>query len=82
MQTILTNDENVSSFYVSVLDNKWGVEGQVKVIDLSFYAPYKEYGDTIICCFAYAFFIWRIFIKLSGIISGVSGSINNLNSKE
>ena len=57
------------------MENKW-ISGQVKVIDFSWYAPYKELGDTIICCFAYAFFYWRIFIHLSDIISGSGGSVD------
>lgn len=77
--SVITNEDNVPVFYVSVLDNKWGIEGQVKVIDLSFYAPYKTYGDAIICCFAYAFFFWRVFINLSNIINGVGGTINSNN---
>ena len=78
--SVITNEESIPVFYVSVLDNKWGIEGQVKVIDLSFYAPYKSYGDTIICCFAYAFFFWRVFINLSNIINGVGGSINTVSN--
>ena len=76
MTSIITNEENAPIFYVNVFDNKWGVEGKVKVVDLSFYAPYKEYGDTIICCFVYAFFFWRVFINLSNIISGAGGAID------
>lgn len=78
--SVITNEESRPVFYVSVFDNKWGIEGQVKVIDLSFYAPYKSYGDTIICCFAYAFFFWRVFINLSNIINGVGGSINTVSN--
>ena len=75
MTSIVTNEENAPVFYVSVLKNKWGIEGQVKVIDLSFYAPYKEYGDTIICCFVYAFFFWRTYLHLADIINGTGGQI-------
>lgn len=45
---------------------------------MSWYAPYKAYGDLIITGFVYVFFIWRIFIKLPGIISGTSGVAENL----
>lgn len=64
------------------MDNKWGVEGQVKVIDLSFYAPFKEYGDTIICCFAYAFFFWRTYLHITDIINGTGGQIVEIKGSE
>ena len=75
LNSVLTNEENAPVFYVSVFDNKWGIEGQVKVVDLSWYAPFKTYGDTIICCFVYVCFFWRIFINLPNIINGTGGNI-------
>ena len=47
-------------------------------MDLSWYAPYKNYGDTIIAGFIYVFFLWRIFINLPNIISGGAGSVNDI----
>ena len=76
LTSIVTNEENAPIFYVDVMENKW-FSGKVKVIDLSWYAPFKTYGDTVICCFAYAFFFWRIFINLSNIISGSGGAIDS-----
>lgn len=73
--SVVKNEENVPTFYINTLDNKY-YNGQIKVLDLSWYAPYKEYGDTIICCFAYAFFFWRIFINLSNIINGAGGAVD------
>lgn len=43
-------------------------------IDFSWYAPFKTYGDLIITGFAYIFFIWRLFVKLPGFISGTAGT--------
>lgn len=51
-------------------------EATTAVIDFSWYAPFKPYGDLIITGFTYAIFIWRLFIKLPGVISGSSGSIS------
>lgn len=45
------------------------------VFDMSWYAPFKEYGDLIITGFVYISFLWRLFIKTPSIISGHSGSI-------
>ena len=47
--------------------------GNYIIIDVSWYAQYKDFGDKIILAFAWAFFIWRIFVHLPGIISGAPG---------
>lgn len=49
--------------------------GSYIVIDISWYAPYKQFGDKIILAICWALFIWRLYIKLPGIISGTEGSI-------
>lgn len=48
------------------------------IIDVSWYAHYKDFGDKIILAFAWAFFIWRIFVHLPGIISGGVGGIQTI----
>jgi hypothetical protein len=53
--------------------------GNYIIIDISWYAEYKALGDKIILAIAWAFFLWRIFLKLPGIISGSEGSILALN---
>ena len=72
---VVKTEESVPVFYVSTFDNKY-YNGKLKILDLTWYAQYKEYGDTIICCFAYAFFFWRIFINLSNIINGAGGAVD------
>lgn len=62
---------------ITLKENKW-YSGKVTVIDLSWYAPYKEYGDLIISAFIYVFFLWRIFVKLPSIINGASGDISEI----
>ncbi len=49
--------------------------GNYIVIDVSWYAPYKQFGDKVILAIAWALFLWRLFLKLPGIISGTEGSI-------
>lgn len=49
--------------------------GDYFIIDASWYAQYKSFGDKIILAIAWAFFLWRVFIKLPGIINGTEGSI-------
>lgn len=55
------------------------LSGTYKIIDLSWYTPYKEYGDNIICMFAYLAFIWHMFIKASSIMNGVDTSYGTVN---
>lgn len=49
--------------------------GSYIIIDVSWYAQYKQFGDKVILAAAWALFLWRMFIKLPGIISGTEGSI-------
>lgn len=48
--------------------------GSYFIIDVSWYAEYKDFGDKLVLAFAWAVFIWRIFVLLPGIISGAVGS--------
>lgn len=76
--TNIVYDENSSpSLSINIPDNKTGIT-KMTIIDLSWYTKYKNYGDTIICCFIYAFFFWRIFIKLPNIIGGHAGSVSSI----
>lgn len=47
--------------------------GSYIIIDVSWYAEYKDFGDRIILAFVWAMFIWRIFVLLPGIVSGGVG---------
>ena len=49
--------------------------GNYIIIDVSWYAPYKQFGDKVILAIVWALFLWRMFLKLPGIISGTEGSI-------
>lgn len=60
--------------YTLTVNSDW-FSGKVTVLDLSWYAPYKEFGDTVICIFAYCSFLWHIFIRLPDIIQGSGGVI-------
>ena len=56
---------------------KYTEQQTVKVIDFSWYSPYKSYGDLIITGFVYAFFLWRLFINLPNIIHGLGGVVDS-----
>lgn len=75
------NNINSVPKYVIDVNSKWYV-GEITVIDFSWYAPFKNYGDIIITAFIYVFFIWRLFKHLPSIISGVDSGIDVVSSKK
>lgn len=52
--------------------------GTVAFLDMRWYSRYKATGDAIISGFLWAIFIWRMFMRLPGIINGASGAAGNL----
>lgn len=54
------------------------LNGNYKIIDLSWYLPYKTFGDTIICGFVYLGFIWTTFKYAHSLISGDSSISSNV----
>lgn len=75
IKDLLNSTGNPPVVTVNVGSTKYTDATNVKVIDMSWYAPYKPYGDLVATGFAYAFFIWYIFINIPGIIMGSSGTI-------
>lgn len=57
-------------------DNKY-LKGTYTIVDLGWYSPYKQYGDNVICMFAYLGFIWYVFKHATSIISGVSSEYSS-----
>lgn len=51
---------------------------RVLLTDFSWYAPYKGQVDTVLSAALWAFFGWRVFLKLPGIIGGESGYISDV----
>ncbi len=56
----------------------WGTT--VAVLDMSFYSRYKATGDAIMSAALYAFFGWRTFVRLPGIISGAGSDIKEVTN--
>ena len=75
MVDVINGVSNTPQLNIKLGSTKYTDETTV-TIDFSWYAPFKAYGDLIITGFAYAMFVWRLFIKLPGIISGSSGTTN------
>lgn len=65
------------AIYVDLSLASSGNYGSQKVLltDFGWYAQYKPKVDTILSAALWAFFGWRVFLKLPGIISGESGYI-------
>lgn len=60
-------------FGAAETEYSWG--GKMKVLDLSWYSRYKPTVDNILGAIMWAFFIWRVYVRLPSIISGGSGLV-------
>ncbi len=78
-KVMFSSVETLPKMYINLPENKW-LSGEILLIDLAWYAPFKQYGDLIISAFIYVFFVWRIFIKLPNIIGGFGGQIEMIDS--
>ncbi len=72
MIDVITNTKEAPKFLINI--NSKYYTGTITLLDLSWYEPYREYGDTVICIFVYLGFLWRIFIRLPDIIKGAGAS--------
>ena len=79
LEDIINGVGNTPAITLTLDATKYTNSSEIKVIDLSWYERYKTYGDVILTGFIYAAFIWRIFIKLSAIIQGAAGGVDNAN---
>ncbi|MGN1327823.1 MAG: hypothetical protein ACI4VQ_07105 [Clostridia bacterium] len=75
VEDILTGAEDAPGFTIHVKGTQFTEEQDIKILDLSWYVSYKDYGDMILTGFIYAMFFWRIYIKLPSIISGAGGGV-------
>ncbi len=67
---MINGPKSAPSFEVT-FNNKY-LQGTYTVVDLSWYAPYKKYGDDVICMFSYLGFVWFCFKHATSIISGAA----------
>lgn len=56
------------------------LSGSVVVIDLSWFADYRDSVHVIISAFIWLAYVWRLFHVLPGIIAGTSGGVGNADS--
>lgn len=77
---IINNLGNAPVLHLELGSTKYTEKMTVNVIDLNWYKPYKKYGDVVITGVFYAFYLWRLYNRLSGIISGAgSGASDVIN---
>ena len=74
---MLNNMGNAPKLTINVSETKYTEAQNLVVLDLSFYKPFKPYGDLILTGFIYIFFLWRLFISLPNIIHGLGGAIQS-----
>ena len=60
-------------------EGSYNLGGEVAFIDLRWYARYKPTMDLIISAFLWMAFVWRLILKLPGIISGMPGEFFLMN---
>lgn len=76
IQDSINNLGNSPKLTMNLGATKYTDEQRVVVLDLSWYAPFKPYGDLIITGFVYLAYLWRLFINLGNIIHGSGGAIH------
>ena len=59
--------------------SKYDYGNTALVLDLSWYAPYKDTVDTVVSSILWVCFLWRLFVHLPGIISGMSGTVTSVS---
>lgn len=75
----IENTGNAPKLKIRTFKTKYTDEQQQTILDFSFYAPYKAYGDAIITGFVYALFFWRLFISIPNIINGNAGVVSDVD---
>ena len=78
VEDILVGSEPVPTLKIHVNETEYTQEQDLTIINLSWYLPFKKYGDIILTGFIYAFFFWRIYISIPSIISGSGGSFREI----
>lgn len=59
----------------SSIESKY-YNGKLTIIDMSWYTPFKSYGDLVITGFTYILFTWRLLVHLPNIINATGGTVD------
>ena len=82
LEDIINNTGTSPKLTINVGPTKYTEEQKLTILDLSFYEPYKKYGDLIFTGFIYAFFLWRFFISIPNILNATGGTVTTISSIE
>lgn len=78
LEDILSGLEPAPSLSINIGETKYTNARTVKIIDLSWYAPFKGIGDAVLTGFIYISFLWSLFIHAPGFFSGASGAVDTI----
>lgn len=70
IRDFIANTQETHKYYLNI--NHKYLSGNICIIDLSWYEPYKPTVDAFICAFAYLAFIWHMFCIVPNLIHGAS----------
>lgn len=62
---------------LSAAESEYNWGEKVPILDLSWYERYKPTVDVIVSAILWAFFIWRVYIRLPSLISGGSATVDH-----
>ena len=75
IKDMLENIENGTSEFKLDIDSDV-YSGEVVLFDLSWYSPFKSYGDLVFTGFAYVFFVIRLWRAIPGVLNGASSIVD------
>lgn len=74
---MIENIENGTSKFNLDIESDY-YEGEVTILDLAWYVPFKPYGDLVFTGFAYVLFVWRLYKSIPNIINGVASTTGTI----
>lgn len=78
-QEMLNGLESAPKLQLEVGSTKWTEKQTLTILDLSFYKPFKPFGDLVITGFCYLAFIWKMLLSLPSFINGTAGGVSGVN---
>ena len=64
LKDIFNNIGGAPVLHLELMPTKYTSGGTYTIIDLNWYRPYKAYGDLVLTGLFYAFYLWRLFVRL------------------
>lgn len=74
IKDIINNLGNAPKLTLNLGATKYIDEGNYVILDLSWYAPYKSYGDIVLTGFIYLIYVWRLFCHLPSLFNATASA--------